>query len=77
LLRELHILKSVKHPCLNKLKCVFKPQDLENFSDVYLVIEQCDMDLKKLLKSSKHLQEEQVKSIIYDVLCGLNYLHKS
>lgn len=35
------------------------------------------MDLKKLLKSSKHLQESQVKSIIYDILCGLNYLHKS
>jgi len=35
------------------------------------------MDLKKLLKSSKHLEEAQVKSIIYDILCGLNYLHKS
>jgi mitogen-activated protein kinase 1/3 len=57
LLREIHILKSVKHPCVNKLKCVFKPDDIENFSDVYLVIQQCDMDLKKLLKSSKHLDE--------------------
>ena len=39
LLREIHILKSVKHPCVNKLKCVFKPDDQENFSDVYLVIQ--------------------------------------
>ena len=35
------------------------------------------MDLKKLLKSSKYLSEDQVKSIIYDILCGLNYFHKS
>ena len=33
------------------------------------------MDLKKLLKSSKHLDETQVKSIVYDILCGLQYLH--
>jgi len=45
--------------------------------DAYLVIGKCDMDLKKLLKSNKYLQEVQCKSIIYDILCGLNYLHKS
>lgn len=57
LLRELNILKSVKHPCLNKLKCVIPPEDINNFNQVYLVLDLCDMDLKKLLKSSKHLQE--------------------
>lgn len=77
LLRELAILKSVKHPCLNKLKWIVQPEDFSNINDAYLVLEPCDMDLKKLLKSSKHLQEVQVKSIIYDLICGLNYLHKS
>lgn len=57
LLRELTILKSVKHPCLNKLKWVIEPKDLNDFNDLYLILEPCDMDLKKLLKSSKHLQE--------------------
>ena len=76
LIREINILKSVKHQCLNKLRCVIKPDD-ENFKDIYMILDMCDMDLKKLLKSSKYLEEEQVKSIIYDILCGLNYLHKS
>ena len=76
LIREINILKSVKHQCLNKLRCVIKPEN-ENFNDVYMILDMCDMDLKKLLKSSKYLEEEQVKSIIYDILCGLNYLHKS
>jgi mitogen-activated protein kinase 1/3 len=35
------------------------------------------MDMKKLLKSSKHLDETQVKSMIYDILCGIYYLHKA
>lgn len=33
--------------------------------------------MKKLLKSSKFLDEYQVKSIIYDILCGLKYLHNA
>ena len=33
------------------------------------------MDLKKLIKSGKHLDETQVKGIVYDILCGLAYLH--
>jgi serine/threonine protein kinase len=77
LLREITILKSVKHPCLNKLRSVIPPEDYNNFNDLYMILDPCDMDLKKLLKSSKHLQELQVKSIVYDMLCGLNYLHKS
>ena len=35
------------------------------------------MDMKKLLKSNKYLEEIQCKSMIYDILCGLNYLHKA
>ena len=33
------------------------------------------MDLKKLLKSNRHLEEMQVKSIVYDILCACKYLH--
>ncbi len=47
------------------------------FNEVYLVLRKCDMDLKKLIKSGKHLEETQVKSIVYDILCGLKYLHKA
>ena len=86
LIREVQILKALEHPCCNKLKCVLPPNktveptvpeytpDLD-YSNVYLVIRKCDMDLKKLLKSSKHLEETQVKSIVYDMLCALKYLH--
>ena len=77
----------MSHPCCNQLLCVIPPgniigdketpiEDL-SFNEVYLVLRKCDMDLKKLIKSGKHLEETQVKSIVYDILCGLNYLHKA
>lgn len=77
LLRELNILNGVKHCCLNKLAFVIPPDDFDSFNEVYIILDRCDMDMKKLLKSSKHLEEVQVKSIVYDILCGLNYLHKA
>lgn len=56
---------------------VFPPKEGQEIKDGYIVIEKCDMDLKKLLKSNKYLEEVQCKSIIYDILCGLLYLHKA
>ena len=67
----------MKHSCLNTLVTVFPPNDLENIKDAYLVLDKCDMDMKKLLKSNKYLEEIQCKSIIYVILCGINYLHKA
>jgi serine/threonine protein kinase len=85
LLREISILSKLVHPCTNRLLCILPPAQVAgtpektaeevNFNEVYLLLRKCDMDLKKLLKSSKHLEETQVKSIVYDILCGLKYLH--
>ena len=58
LLRELYMLKEVTHPCLNKLKAIIKPDNYEDFNDVYLVLELCDMDMKKLIKSNRYLEED-------------------
>ena len=56
---------------------MFPPHDSSNIKDAYLVLDKCDMDMKKLIKSNKFLEEVQCKSIIYDILCGLSYLHEA
>jgi serine/threonine protein kinase len=62
-------------------KCLTEPQpefdESTKFDEVYLVLRQCDMDLLKLLKSAKSLEETQVKSIVYDILCALKYMHSA
>jgi mitogen-activated protein kinase 1/3 len=77
LLRELSILSNVDHPCLNKLITVFKPNNFDTIKDCYLVLQKCDMDMKQLIRSNKYLEEIQCKSIIYDILCGIYYLHEA
>lgn len=88
LVREIQILKALKHPCCNSIKFILPPNKCSSnptdefsvdsdFNEVYLVLKKCDLDLQKLLKSSKHLEETQVKSIVYDILCAVNYLHQS
>ena len=77
LLRELTILGKVDHPCLNKMITVFPPRDPSNIKDAYIVLQKCESDMKKLLKSNKFLEEIHCKSIIYDILCGTYYLHKA
>ena len=63
----MNILKMMVHPCCNRLLCVIPPgnvigdkttpiSDLK-FNEVYLVLRKCDMDLKKLIKSGRHLEE--------------------
>ena len=42
-----------------------------------MVLDKCDMDMSKLIKSNKYLDELQCKSIIYDILCGICYLHEA
>lgn len=55
LLRELTILNKVEHSCLNKLVTVFRPKDIGSMKDTYMVLDKCDMDMKKLLRSNKYL----------------------
>ena len=57
LLREITILSKVEHSCLNKLVTIFPPNDLAAMKDTYLVLDKCDMDMKKLLRSNKFLEE--------------------
>lgn len=46
ILREIKLLRRLDHPYIIKLFDIVEPKDLDNFSDVYLVLELADSDLK-------------------------------
>ena len=55
-LREVTLLRKLKHPCVVELIEICLPQDLANFSTIYVAMEFAESDLKKILRSSIHLE---------------------
>jgi len=42
-----------------------------------LVLDLIETDLKKVIKSSLNLEQKHIITVIYNLLCGLKYLHSA
>jgi mitogen-activated protein kinase 1/3 len=56
ILREITLLRKLKHPCVVELIEIIEPQDPANFTTLYMVLEFAESDLKKILKSTLSLE---------------------
>ena len=74
ILREIQLLRKVTHPNLTKVIEVFTPPE-KQFNEIYMVMDCCQSDLKKLFKSPLFLEPEHVQTIAYNILLGLYHLH--
>uniref|UniRef100_A0A3B5BAT4 mitogen-activated protein kinase n=1 Tax=Stegastes partitus TaxID=144197 RepID=A0A3B5BAT4_9TELE len=73
--RELRLLKHMKHENVIGLVDVFTPaSSLDDFQDFYLVMPYMFTDLSKV---RGHLSEDKVQFLVYQMLCGLRYIHKA
>ncbi|CAI2361136.1 unnamed protein product [Moneuplotes crassus] len=77
ILREIKILRKLNHPYIIRLFDIVEPRDLDNFSDLYLVLQLADSDLKKVLRSGLFLTPKHIKEILYNLLSALYYLHSA
>lgn len=77
LLREIQILKQLDNKHIVKLYDVMEPKNLKEFKNIYLVLEPVQSDLKKVLKTSIHLTDLHVQTILYNLLCSLKYMHSA
>ena len=77
ILREVTLLRKLRHPCVVELIEICFPKDPENFTTIYVVMEFAESDLKKILKSSINLQIIHIQTIVYNLLCAIKYLHES
>lgn len=71
------LLWSSKSPYIVKLLDIIWPKSLKTFNRLCLVLECSNSDLKKLCKSKIYLEEIHVKTILYNILLGLKYLHSA
>ena len=77
ILREIVLLKRLKHPYIVELIDIIEPLNRDTFDEVYLVLELADSDLKKMIESELNLTMEEVRNLTYKLLCCLNYLHSA
>jgi len=56
ILREIHILKSLKSPSVVALFDMIPPTNPEKFDTVYVVLQLSESDLKKVIKSAIYLE---------------------
>ena len=56
ILREITLLRSLRHPCVVELIEILPPEDPDNFKTLYIVLEFAESDLKKVLKSTLSLE---------------------
>ena len=51
--------------------------DSEDFKDLYIVTNKYDCDLYKILNSGQHLTDEHFSWFLFQLLCGLKYVHSA
>ncbi|KAL5713313.1 mitogen-activated protein kinase [Ranunculus cassubicifolius] len=76
-LRELKLLRHLRHDNIIALKDVMVPIHKTSFKDVYLVYELMDTDLHQIIKSSQELSNDHCQYFLFQLLRGLKYLHSA
>jgi mitogen-activated protein kinase 1/3 len=77
ILREMKLLQHLSHPNVIELTDLINPTKVSEFEDLYLVMEYMQSDLHRIIYSDNDLSEDHVAYIIYQILCGLKYLHSA
>ena len=54
-------------------------QSLESFNCIFMVINYVELDLKKIFtkQKAKKFGDNHILIILYNLLCGINYLHSA
>lgn len=76
-LRELKIMRLMRHENILKLLTIQLPSSLEEFNDLYIFTELMETDLSSVIKSSQPLTAEHIQFFLYQLLRGLKYLHSA
>ena len=56
---------------------LIEPTDPENFDTIYMVLVLSESDLKKVIKSAIYLEQKHITTVVYNLLCGIKYLHSA
>jgi len=77
ILREIAILAKLSHGNVVKIYDIVAPSNMKTFQELYMVMEICDSDLKKLCRTDVTLSSLHISTLLYNLLVGLMYLHSA
>ena len=77
LLREIAIMGYLDHPNVIRILDIVLPQDLDTFNEIFIVMEYAESDLKKICKSPIYFDNKQIKRVLYNIICGMKYIHSA
>lgn len=78
MLREIRIMKHLKHRNILSLVDLIPPPDYKSFDDLYLVSEYMECDLDTLIRSKDTvLSDEHIRYFMYQLICGLHHIHEA
>ncbi|CAI5740263.1 unnamed protein product [Peronospora destructor] len=77
-LREIKLMSEIgTHPCLMGFHELQRPLDYEHFEDLYIIQPLMETDLCRIIHSKESLNDDQVQYFLYQMLCGIHYLHSA
>jgi len=74
-IREVKILREMKHDNIITLLDILPPMDLESFNDYYVVYQFMETDLHQIIRSKQELSEDHLQYFLYQILRGIKYVH--
>ena len=76
-LREIKLLRHLKHENVIRIVDVVAPPALEEFTDVYVMYELMDTDLHQIIRSNQPLSDDHCQYFVYQLLRWLKYIHSA
>ncbi|RWR86355.1 mitogen-activated protein kinase 8-like protein [Cinnamomum micranthum f. kanehirae] len=75
ILREIKLLRLLRHPDIVAIKHIMLPPSKRDFKDIYVVFELMDSDLHQVIKANNDLTKEHHQFFLYQMLRALKYIH--
>ncbi|XP_024993845.1 mitogen-activated protein kinase 9-like isoform X2 [Cynara cardunculus var. scolymus] len=75
ILREIKLLRLLRHPDIVEIKHIMLPPCRREFKDIYVVFELMESDLDEVIKVNDDLTPEHHQFFLYQLLRALKYIH--
>ena len=75
ILREVKLLRVLKHPDIVEVKHIVLPPNPRDFKDIFVIFELMETDLHQVIKANDDLTQEHHQFFLYQLLRGLKYVH--